>query len=80
MTDHDDREPQRVLGIPVRSSGGRPFVGDTEPRVAGLPASWLSGPTVGLSWLRHPIRQAKSRRQVRGDGPYAPDPGDGSTS
>jgi hypothetical protein len=44
---------------------------DTRPRVLGIPTSGFSRKPVDLPWLRHPIRFARWRLEVRRLGPYA---------
>jgi hypothetical protein len=69
-----DEEPQRVLGIPVRSLGPRPRQ-DTEPqRVMGFPVGSLGPRPAGreqLLALAHPFRAYRRWLRRRRLGPYA---------
>ncbi len=69
----DDWEPQRFLGVPRRPDGRWRIDADsTEPRVFGVPRSWLAVRVPDLRWLRHPVRWTRWRLDVRRRGAYAP--------
>lgn len=73
MTDETpQREPQRFLGIPLEPGSRSLRIDPTEQRVLGFPRSWFRTDSVDLTWLRHPIRWARWRREVRRLGPHAP--------
>jgi len=75
MADAEDKEVQHRFGMPVEPGQKWARVGDTEPRVAGIPRSWIS-PAVGkidTRRIRHPMRWMRWRLQVRRLGPEAPD-------
>jgi hypothetical protein len=48
-------------------------IGETEPRVLGLPLAWFrSDVPVDTRWARHPYRWLRWRLEVHRRGPYAP--------
>ena len=72
----DDEEPKRLLGFPIERGDWRPRTDDYEPRILGIPSSWFGsnqGQSTDLRWIRHPIRWARWRFEVRRLGPYAPE-------
>ena len=73
VTHPDDREPQRVLGMPTGRGDWRVRSDDTRPRVLGVPVTWVRPRPVDLRWVRHPVRWVRWRRDVHRRGPYAPD-------
>jgi hypothetical protein len=72
VAERDDQ--QRRPGGPEEGADRRLRIGETDARVVGLPLEWFRTRTPGdTRWLRHPVRWARWRRQVRRLGPYAPE-------
>lgn len=66
MDDRGDTRPGRGFD--------RWRVGETEPRVAGLPLSWFAWRSeVDTRAVRHPVKWIRWRARLRRLGPYAPD-------
>lgn len=70
--DGEGAEGRRIGGIPVDGAGWQPIVGETEPRILGMPTRWVRPRAeVDARWLRHPVRYMRWRREVRRLGPHA---------
>jgi hypothetical protein len=73
----DDNRRGRIFGLSGGSGARRMQVDDTEPRILGIPQSWVGfrrdpKRDIDTRWVRHPILWLRWRRQVRRLGPYAP--------
>jgi hypothetical protein len=69
----DDYEPNRVLGMPLRTSPHARRVEEPQ-RVMGFPVDWFGGVDLGWSWsLAHPVRGYRRWLRRRRLGPYATD-------
>jgi len=68
----DDRQDSHQAT--EHGAGSGLHIGDTEPRVAGMPLRWFKreGPPSDNRWVRHPVAWVRWRSAVRRDGPYAP--------
>jgi hypothetical protein len=71
-----DEEPQRVMGIPVRSLGSHAKRDEEPQRVMGFPVDSFGPGLAELERLRslaHPVRTYKRWARRRRLGPYADD-------
>jgi hypothetical protein len=73
----EETERGRFFGLPAREGGWLPEASDTEPRILGVPQSWVGfgrdpKRDIDMRWLKHPLRWSRWRREVRRRGPYAP--------
>lgn len=76
MTRDDQYEPNRVLGIPLRS-GTRARQDEEPQRVLGFSDDWPAA--IDLEWVRslaHPVRGYRRWLRRRRLGPYAMDDGE----
>jgi hypothetical protein len=66
-----DKEPQRVLGVPIDFFSTRSSQGEEPQRVLGFPVGALGLGNGDDDWLAHPIRAYKRRMSRRREGPHA---------